>query len=754
MGKRTVAGRNDQSASNKVRSIANLRPEEARSAVAEAVQASPTEEARNIVSEMVQTLPDDAVQTKKEIVQQVLQTLPDDATDAKKEIVIQALQAWPVDAVQAKEDIVILALQTLPDDATDAKKEIVIQALQAWPVDAVQTKKEIVQRALQTLPDDATDAKKDIVILALQTLPDDAVDDKDDLRHQLRSDAPVPTLQDRPAYADELGRRPFARMLADRIRRMREENVKSSFVLHIYGPWGSGKSSLLNFLRSELEKEADSPTEEGHSASALTRSPWIIIDFNAWQRQRIGPPWWWLLDSVFQQGVRQLWTIQWRDSKTFSQEWWRALMLTLRDRFRAVQLIVEESIWRFLKAGRARYLLALLTLTLLFGLTWLLGASDLLAGGQEQAPSGSGTATIQDFLSNLQQISGILTLITGSWAAILGFGRSLLPASAQAAENFMETAHDPMDALSQHFKVLVDRLAYPVVILVDDLDRCQDTYVIDLLEGIQTMFRDAPVTYVVAADRRWICTSYERRYEGFTDQVTEPGRPLGHLFLEKTFQLSVSVPYMSFVDQADYWRRLLEFDRSMEEKERVGELEKARDQARQELGGLRTAEQIRTAVRDSPDDPLRQQALRAEAAVRLGRSEVEAHTEHFLQPFARLLEPNPRSMKRLVNAFGVRRDADVLRGGNIDTRQLALFTILDLRWPLLAEYLGEHPERVEYIGKQVIPKDIPDNLQALFKDQEVQEVIEAERVEGVETSLDPDAIRACMGLALHTPNHS
>jgi hypothetical protein len=331
---------------------------------------------------------------------------------------------------------------------------------------------------------------------------------------------------------------------------------------------------------------------------------------------------------------------------------------------------------------------------------------------------------------------------------ILGVSRSLLPASTQAAETFMQSTRDPMQTLKRHFYHLVQRLKYPVAIFIDDLDRCQDTYVVDLLEGIQTLFREAPVTYVVAADRRWICTSYERRYEGFTDQVTEPGRPLGHLFLEKTFQLSVSMPNMSSVDQADYWRRLLEIHRSMDEKERESKLEKARDQVRQEFAELRTPEQIRTAVRHSPDDPIRQQALRAEAAVRLGRSEVEEHTEHFLRPFARLLEPNPRAMIRLVNAFGVRRDVDVLRGGNIDTRQLALFTILDLRWPLLAEYLNEHPERVEYIGKQVIPKDIPDSLQALFKGQEVREVIEAERVEGVETSLDSEAIRACMGLAL------
>jgi hypothetical protein len=45
---------------------------------------------------------------------------------------------------------------------------------------------------------------------------------------------------------------------------------------------------------------------------------------------------------------------------------------------------------------------------------------------------------------------------------------------------------------------------------------------------------------------------------------------------------------------------------------------------------------------------------------------VEANTEHTLKPFTRFLGPNPRVMKRWVNAYGVRREVDVLSGGNID----------------------------------------------------------------------------------------
>jgi hypothetical protein len=47
---------------------------------------------------------------------------------------------------------------------------------------------------------------------------------------------------------------------------------------------------------------------------------------------------------------------------------------------------------------------------------------------------------------------------------------------------------------------------------------------------------------VVAADRQWICASFEKEYEAFGKSIGEPGRPLGYLFLDKMFQVSVSVP--------------------------------------------------------------------------------------------------------------------------------------------------------------------------------------------------------------------
>jgi hypothetical protein len=53
--------------------------------------------------------------------------------------------------------------------------------------------------------------------------------------------------------------------------------------------------------------------------------------------------------------------------------------------------------------------------------------------------------------------------------------------------------------------------------------------------------------------------------------------------------------------------------------------------------------------------PLARRIVAEDAVDRLSAQEVEAATEHVLQPFARLLDPNPRSMKRFLNSYSMLR---------------------------------------------------------------------------------------------------
>jgi hypothetical protein len=150
-----------------------------------------------------------------------------------------------------------------------------------------------------------------------------------------------------------------------------------------------------------------------------------------------------------------------------------------------------------------------------------------------------------------------------------------------------------------------------------------------------------------------------------------------------------------------------------------------------------------------PDADRLERRLRREAAVRrLGTPELLRHTEHTLSRFAGLLEPNPRAMKRLVNAYGVERAVQILEGHSQDLvnarEKLALWTIVRSRWPLLAEYLSEDTRRLDAVKDGPAPEELKDdkrwpNVAELFGDDEVRRVLAGEGLDGVE--LDEEAVR-------------
>lgn len=51
-------------------------------------------------------------------------------------------------------------------------------------------------------------------------------------------------------------------------------------MVHLHGPWGAGKSSLVRFLADALNRESPH---------------WLVVDFNAWRNARVKPPWWHML---------------------------------------------------------------------------------------------------------------------------------------------------------------------------------------------------------------------------------------------------------------------------------------------------------------------------------------------------------------------------------------------------------------------------------------------------------------------------
>jgi hypothetical protein len=77
------------------------------------------------------------------------------------------------------------------------------------------------------------------------------------------------------------------------------------------------------------------------------------------------------------------------------------------------------------------------------------------------------------------------------------------------ALRFIDNNHDPMRRVHEHLRDLVDWIRHEVVILIDDLDRCQAPWS-NCCREFQTLFRHVPITFVIAADRDWLPDSYAK----------------------------------------------------------------------------------------------------------------------------------------------------------------------------------------------------------------------------------------------------
>jgi hypothetical protein len=128
------------------------------------------------------------------------------------------------------------------------------------------------------------------------------------------------------------------------------------------------------------------------------------------------------------------------------------------------------------------------------------------------------------------------------------------------------------------------------------------------------------------------------------------------------------------------------------------------------------------------DNPVAEAAMRAAAAKQITSSEATEKTEHRLRDFDGLLEANPRAMKRLVNAYGLHQATHFLEGRNVSPDALAIWTIIELRWPLMSDLLAARPALIATLQDDDNSHDsetIPDDLKPLLADDELKRVVKA-----------------------------
>ena len=311
---------------------------------------------------------------------------------------------------------------------------------------------------------------------------------------------------------DTLNRAVIADVLAKNIAEIWPEHRKNNwpFMIHISGRWGSGKSTVLNFLKENLE---NNPLYCVEFEEDKKKYQWIIADYNAWLEAQNEKTWWALLNSVINAiNTKYMYFSNWT--------WWT---------WRRWQHWIFSGI-----------ILSVFVLLTSFILTKTDGGKDL------------------DLLEVLQSLLVLLTTL----GALLAIFNKLSPNAQKTSQAIVELDSKPLAPLTKRYHEIVAKSKNPIAIFIDDLDRCEAEYVVGVLQSVQTAYANTPVLYIVAADRDWIVSAYEQKYSSFKDALAKPGQPLGYLFLKKIFQMSINIPDLSSNQKDEYLNELLKVESS------------------------------------------------------------------------------------------------------------------------------------------------------------------------------------------------
>ncbi len=347
--------------------------------------------------------------------------------------------------------------------------------------------------------------------------------------------APTTDMAVRHPDDDLLGIAPYARTLAEFVR-----GVQPPFTIGIYGEWGAGKSTFVNFLEHYLTHEP--------GANAAPGAPGVLfVPFTAWPFKS-------------------------------ADELWRALVLTIARRLYDVPEDAPAASGAPTISATAAHAAAPRPPS--SGWKAFLGRDALLLRPEEKpadplAPyrelveqldesmvSGIGRST--DSAARIDPEQSAVAVLRAAMAGLsalsplAGIARSFLKVDdhidgaslLQRSKN--KATRERIQSMSQ-FRSIVRQLfvdqakGRKVVVFVDDLDRCMPDVALDLLEATKIFMGEVPCIFVVAADEQLIGQGLRMRYKemlagGASDEATSLLTRKGQEYFEKIIQLRINVP--------------------------------------------------------------------------------------------------------------------------------------------------------------------------------------------------------------------
>jgi len=383
-------------------------------------------------------------------------------------------------------------------------------------------------------------------------------------------------VDDSSTVEDVIGREILAVHLEVLLDQLTRAQSAHTAVVHVDGQWGSGKSTLVELLLRRLSRDSGKGKPTTRETQRLMGS--VVVRYDAWRESAIAPEWW-SLSTAINREVRRTRAFVTRLSMSVLGvvlRWLRsppAVMAVLA--FALFVVLLTEGVLKDAETVGKTIVgltgIAALALTVGRALFWSSPAFGRLHVQTEE----NALDEIADIIGWLRRWSPraaarqkkrdtrvgaivLIAIVVGVGAVWLLWPRPVGVALAVEAGIVLvavSLAHARWSALLARSEDGLGRR--PVLLIVDDLDRCAAERVVRLMETIHTLLRkpakplrlglwraQAPLIVLVLADGRWVRASFESVFEQFKG-LGSPVHGLGAEFLQKVFDHTVIVPPLS-----------------------------------------------------------------------------------------------------------------------------------------------------------------------------------------------------------------
>ena len=528
---------------------------------------------------------------------------------------------------------------------------------------------------------------------------------------------------DRWTLDDQLNYSLYADAIAEFIL---HTDTKPPLAIGVLAPWGQGKTTLMKLIQNQLQLKAkgpETPNPTGVVAPPITPSvnfeylrKWLLdptnykleveklnyptVWFNAWKYQNSEQLWAGMAYSILSQMVGQI-------SSQFEREkFWLALQAERVD-FNAIRRDIHRMVFERI----APWILICFVIGVVSLVVFLFG---VVAGNIILSGGGAAALVLSAVLSGVQWLLARAKVdskpLEGKFAQYV---------RQPTYEGKLGFFHEIETDVQRVFRLLVAE-GKPVVVFIDDLDRCSPGTVAQVIEAMNLFLSaDFPDCYfVVGMDAQVVAASMEVAYENLDKKlksVTRSYGSLGWYFMDKFIQLQFNIPNMTPDQRGTYLTRL--FGQEVEKKEIIpaAELDIVEKKLEENLSSAALkAEQLPQQAAEL--SKLRLQ--RPQAWQRLSHTLIKTSAQQLsdnspaLQKYLKRYEPflgvSPRGIKRFANLYRFYSLSQLSRQSQglpaSSPSALARWLVIMLRWPQVVRWIQWEGEAKLSVGTSAFSK--------------------------------------------------